>query len=531
MAFRSETTNTFVGARLGQSRLFIRGGRFRRLLPGESYSYLGRTDITPPQITRGDKTTFEMPSDTDGNTTVLIEAAPGSYETNTGTITQRLEATMGEGWWDAIRDNAPVTMWIPVGRVRQLDDINDWEGGWLIDRVYLKNFGPDNNANPSDRATTGEPFNLTGEFEYESYAVHRFQPVRMSAQSSGTHNSVSSVGFRDGADGINLVAGVAATPAQGTAVTAAAGKLLATDVYGDWATALDLSEAAHSVDDLVVLGSSVLAVDSVNEAHHTIRIDDILTGTSTGLNTVTAGYVDGNGPSAVYARSAGNILMAGLGGYIYRASSLLGSVETVDAGSTTDENLNDIHGLGEQVVAVGDDGTIVVSEDFGASWVKAVAEVDGTALGDTVNCKSVHMVEKDTFLVAVVPDAVAPATPVVVYYTRDFGRSLIATTIIGFTPTDIGDIQFVLNETGVSAIGYLAASNATAGGVGRSLDGGLTWNFNEPYVPNIATNVGMASIVPIDANRVISGGTLTAEDLTSGNEAAAVGVILASAQV
>ena len=544
MAFRSELTNTFVGARLGQSRLFVRGGRFRRLLPGENYSYLGRTDITPPQITRGDKTTFEMPSDTDGTTTILVEAAPGSHETNTGTITQRLEATMGEGWWDAIRDNAPVTMFIPAGRVRQLDDIDDWESGWLVDNVYLKNLGPDNNANPADRATVGEAFNLTGEFEYESYAVHRVLPVSFSSEMLTGANNVNAVGYRRGADGINFVAGTSNTTAttggtgSGADVTAAAGKLFASDIYGKWGAGVDLPDAANSADEIIVLGSNVVALDTTGLRHYVAKVDDLVTG-SASISQIT-GYTTAKGPRAIYAPSSGNMTIVGAGGAIYRAAGIRSNVTLVD-GTTTSNDLNDVHGMGEQMVAVGASATIVVSDNFGDSWTSVTPQVDGTNL-TTGNFTAVHMVAKDAFLIAHTPATIGPNAPVTLYYTRDFGKTLTACSIVGATlnaaGASINDIQLVMNETGLSAIGYMAITNGgttTSGAIARTLDGGFNWSVSEPYADVEGTSLAVNSVAAIDANRAIAGVYVAAEQLkgtvdTNSDAVAPVGQVFATSQ-
>ena len=180
--FQVESTELFERSAVGKTRLFVKPGTFDGFTAEHPFVYQGLAEVTIPTLTRSEPTEAELPSDVDGSTTVTVTTGLGSYEKITGTITQPMNERMSEGYWEIFRTNVPFSMWLPNGATRQMEDPNDFRSGWLVDRAYINSIGPDNNANPRDRTTVNEWFNLSIEYAASSADIHRLTPISLIAQ-------------------------------------------------------------------------------------------------------------------------------------------------------------------------------------------------------------------------------------------------------------------------------------------------------------------------------------------------------------
>ena len=151
------------------------------------------------------------------------------------------------------------------------------------------------------------------------------------------------------------------------------------------------------LDRAYISGNAMLVTrsETPNESHGFASLDDIRAGNGAGAFTfVTGGYNTTNGPVACAVISEGNIVIVGLGGYIYRLTNLTGTPSIVDAGVLTTEDLNDVDFYNNQVVAVGDNNAVLVSQEGG---INGWASITGPSAGDALN--TVQVVKENQWYV------------------------------------------------------------------------------------------------------------------------------------
>ncbi len=138
------------------------------------------------------------------------------------------------------------------------------------------------------------------------------------------------------------------------------------------------------LDRCAIVGNTLLVTrsEASNESHLIASLDDIRAGSGAGAFTaISTGYNSSNGPVAIGVVSEGNVILVGLGGYIYRLTNITSAPITVDAGALTSNNLNDVAVYNNQVVAVGASNTILVSNNGGINgWATATGPSSGNAL-------------------------------------------------------------------------------------------------------------------------------------------------------
>lgn len=146
-----------------------------------------------------------------------------------------------------------------------------------------------------------------------------------------------------------------------------------------------------------IAGNALLVTrsETPNESHGYASLDDIRAGNGAGAFTfVTGGYVATKGPVAIAVISEGNIILVGLGGYIYRLTNLTSTPAVVDAGVLAAQDLNDVDYYNNQVVAVGQSNTLLVSNEGGVdSWFS----LTGPSVGD--NLTSVQVVRENQWYI------------------------------------------------------------------------------------------------------------------------------------
>jgi hypothetical protein len=205
------------------------------------------------------------------------------------------------------------------------------------------------------------------------------------------------------------------------------------------------------------VGSNLIVVSQDSESLHYASLADILAGLETWAE-VTSGFVGGNGPRAVFSASPVHTWIAAAGGYIYFSEDPTSSVTPQTAGGVTVEDLNAIHGSDEDnLVAVGDNNTVLFTNDGGATW----AAVTGPA--PAVNLNAVWAKSDLVWLVG--------SAAGVLYYTADGGANWVTKGFPGSGTGVIRDINFAS-----PTVGYMAHDTiAPRGRILRTIDGGFSW--------------------------------------------------------
>jgi photosystem II stability/assembly factor-like uncharacterized protein len=159
-------------------------------------------------------------------------------------------------------------------------------------------------------------------------------------------------------------------------------------------------------------------------------------------------------------------------------------------GSITTQDLNDIHGFGQTIVAVGGSNAVLWSENDGRSF----SLVTGPAVG--VNLTSVWCISKNIWMVGTGGGKL--------YYTLNNGTTW-AEIGLPSVATVINDIHFE-NEV----VGYLAAEVGGVAAVFRTTDSGNSWQNTAPHLYALPTAVRVNVVYSCGNNRVLAGGRKTA---------------------
>lgn len=241
-------------------------------------------------------------------------------------------------------------------------------------------------------------------------------------------------------------------------------------------------------DDIAIVGNYLIVCSSAGESYLYATRDN-----PTVWTEVTGGFVTGKGPKAIYAVNVANIFFAGLGGYIYKLNLPGQPVTVVDAGVATLQNLNDIHGFGSTIVAVGASNAVVVSRNAGRTW----AALTGPA--PTVALNAVH-VGSDVWWVGADD----------LYYSLDEGASWVDKNLGVASLTTVNAIAFSVD---LGATGFVGYTTSTAGGVLRTTDYGATWEASS--ISGVPTNTGIKAVAMGGANYAVIAGTATSDGVAA----------------
>jgi len=247
--------------------------------------------------------------------------------------------------------------------------------------------------------------------------------------------------------------------------------------------------------DIVGQKLMVSTNDGTDSALFVAEINDV-TGIPSNWTKVTSGFVSSNFVREVHVENAREVYFAGANGYIYKTDSILSGVTVSDAGNATTDNLNDIHGNDNTIVAVGQNGAIVYSLNRGSSWA---VPTNSPSANDI---RAIHVINEFRWW--------AGDTNGVVNYTVNRGETawttITLTSTKGVTVNDIEDIVFVNDE-----IGYISASQTApaAGCVFTTRNGGFTWTDAGGRLANFPTVDRINALaVPFVSNQAVASNNL-----------------------
>lgn len=222
--------------------------------------------------------------------------------------------------------------------------------------------------------------------------------------------------------------------------------------------------------------------------HAYASLDDIRAGNGGGAFTlVTDGYNPTNEPVACAVISEGNIILVGLGGYIYRLTNLTGSATTIDAGVLTTNNLNDVDYYNNQVIAVGASNTVLVSNNGG---INGWSSITGPSAGNSLD--TVQVVKENQWYIGTDNGELwfAEYDPVAgsATYTQ--------VNLFGATPSAIQRISFYSN-----IFGWVVGNGTN---LFRTTSAGVRVSNKSPEFARLST-VGfttLAGVAPVNENEV-----------------------------
>lgn len=210
---------------------------------------------------------------------------------------------------------------------------------------------------------------------------------------------------------------------------------------------------------LVVLGTDAIYYAEINED----------TGAPGAFTKVATGFVGAGSPTDMFVASPREVWFCGDGGYIYKSTDITAGATVISAGDTTATDLNRIHGVDEVIVAVGDTGVVIKSENRGITWSATTTNPSAD------NNTALWVLESSVYWVGTATGNV--------YYTLNGGETWTVRAFTGSGSGIVQDIVFATNE-----VGYISHSTTTpAARIFGTWDGGQDWTNNRPRILNMPT--------------------------------------------
>lgn len=257
--------------------------------------------------------------------------------------------------------------------------------------------------------------------------------------------------------------------------------------------------ASENPSALACVGAYVVVISVDSCSHHYALRDEIIDGATT-WTEITGGYSATRCPRAIVVASPQDVFIAANNGYIYKMTDPTAAVTVVHPGDLTANDLMAIHTYDDQnILAVGEDNTVLRSTDGGSTW-----ELITGPAGGGVNLTACWMRGDTEWFVGTGSGRL--------YYTNNAGQTWTEKSFPGSAAGVVRDISFATRS-----VGYLAHSTATpAGRVLRTIDGGYSWYVMPEGTGSIPANdyVGALAACEEDPNVVFGAGM--ADNATDG---------------
>jgi len=226
--------------------------------------------------------------------------------------------------------------------------------------------------------------------------------------------------------------------------------------------------AGSTTPSAIDVAGEVLIVVSQTDGGYYFAPINRFTGAPGTWTLVTAGFNASGAPRDLYVAAANDVFFVGQGGYLYESTSLSAGVTSLSASAiVTTANLRRVHGAGDTVVAVGESGVILITNNRGVAWKTA------TIMPTNATITAIRVMDDYRYWIGTSGGAV--------YYTTNGGESWtqLATSVVSGAVV-IDDITFVTDE-----VGYIAARTSTpAGRLFTTFTGGNLWSSSADSVPN-----------------------------------------------
>lgn len=397
----------------------------------------------------------------------------------------------------AARANCAHTLHIHMGQCENPQDFaRGWKKSLLLEEAEITNWSAEDIGalGPDETAAVNEEVPFTGSDLYE------VMPINLTELAGATiTREITSVYVCDrqqcgecgaSSDGCQVIlaleGGISASPGLPPRVH------YTVNGGGTWATRTVTTLAANQAGSRVFCsGSYTVVISADDNAHHYILTSDLVAASGS-WTEVTTGYgTTAQAPLAAWSLGGTETWLVGEGGYIYFMGDPTSGVTQNSAGTTTTQNLNDVHfSDSDHGVAVGASNTVVFTTNGGDSWVS----VTGPAVGIVLN--AVWMVSQTAWFVGAANGSL--------YYTLNSGVTWTEKVFPGSGTGQVRDIVFT-----TPSVGYLAHSTSTPGGrIFRTLDGGYSWYLLPEGSGSIPANDYVSSLAVCDDPNIVFGGGL-----------------------
>lgn len=471
----------------GQWRLFVQDDG-----PGAAnpYNYVGCLSLGGITQELGEGTPVYCPSSQQANAwdiVDIVESVPGLPTTD---FTQHADRLLRDFWFTIRRKKCEFHMQAYVISCSRPDDPNDWDAKIHLFLTRLTTFSMAE-MNPLS-GDANSAFDLTGSLQMQDFEA--IYPIKWAeVGESAVFAEAIDVFYYD-----VIQCGDCGAPSDGCQkvywLTKASGG--SPGLSGQIAYSLNGGSTVAIVDiptlggadpqRFAPMGNRVVVLEASTTSHHTNLISTIDAGLTTGWSEVT-GYT--TNPLCIWVKNSSEAYIGGASGYIYKLTNPTLAPTVLSDGSITAQDLNDIDGLGNTIVAVGDSNAAVISENGGESFAALTLPSAKAA----VNAVSVSVNGPNSFWVAWADGDL--------YFTVDGGTTWTESVI----DSSIDSAQHVTFYNEV--IGYFACKVGTTPRTYRTSNGGYTWVNTTPEISALPSTVDQVNrLAPCGWNEVAFAG-------------------------
>jgi len=468
----------FLPTKRSDSRVFIIEGGARG---DNTPDYQAGAMADSPERSYGDVTPIQVPSPTNYGDFDDVGEIQGERERPTVSIASRLPLDTKSLFLLLAERRCPFDIQIHFGQCSLPNSFNEFQKSLIIEGARITNWGTDQIGalESGDEEKVNETIDTSGAEIYEVVSQNWAE-----VGGDAVHNPLldviisSSVACGDcdeedsGCDRI-YATGASSPGSPGTAPDV----VYSLDAGATWLAAdINTLSESDSGNAIASINQYIAVISSTQDGINWILRSGLgLTPPVAGFSQTTTGFVNPNFPKDMW--STGNFaFIVGVGGYIYGTNNPASGVVVLDAGVATNDELECVHALSEDMALAGGANGALVGTRNQVTWSPFSAP---TGLTDTITAVWVKA-EREWWIGTDAGE---------LYYTLNGGTDWALKALPGVAPSAVTDIAF-----GSNSIMYVSA---TVGGVGviyRSYSGGNSFNIQPDSGGTFPTNQGIAAI-------------------------------------
>lgn len=474
-------------AKSGQFRVFVQplGSS-----PVNPYEYVGCLNLGGFQEDLGTGEPIYCPSSEVPGAFDIVDTTSPPPALPTTDYTQHMNRQLQDFWWDLRKRKCEFNLKVKGSNCARPDDPDDFESVIIARRAKVTAF----NTGSFNGISEDAAIDLTGTLQLLGF--DRFLPMTFGEVADSTSFSEILDGiYADkiqcgncGAQSDGCQKSYALSTTEPASPASPAAIIYTANNWGSSGHDFITTLGVQAANRMAQVGTRIVVVSEVDEAHHYKLQSSIDDGTVGGWTRVATGYVATKGPLALWSKSPSETYVAAEGGYVYFMANPASAVTVLTDGSVTTQNLNDIRGKGRTIVAVGASNAVIVSHNGGATW----ALVTGPAVGVILN--TVEVINDDIWFIGTATG--------LSYYTINGGTSWVENTPDALV-TGVNMIRFV-----DEIVGYMVTEISGGVRVYRTADNGYSWHFDGSYVGGVpaADHFNFIAPCPGNYNVALTGG-------------------------
>lgn len=473
------------------SRVFVIENRAG---PANAPDYKGQSRVLGPSWSFGDRTPVREPDPGRYGAFRIIEAIKGQKGLPMVSLEYRFPYTLDE-FLALARVGCPFDIQIHFGKCQDPRDVNDFSKIIMLDGADISNFS----ASEMGAFDSDQEAMILGTIATNSLDLYEIVPIVV--QAIGGAEVVQEVVAVVICDSVQCgICGIASNGCQTFfAITLSSGGspgLPAEIIYSNnggttlGQTNIDTIGANEDPSDAACVGTNLVVISNESGSLHYAPIADIIDGVEVWVEVTTGFVAPAGAPNAIFSLGADETWIVGAGGYVYSSEDITASVIVQDAGVTTIQPLNDIHGLNSHdLIAVGNLNVILRTQNGGDTWTLVTGPAAGVALN------TCWMRSAEEWFVGAANGRL--------YYTRNAGLTWTEKAFPGSGSGAVEDIKF-----STPSVGVLSHTLAGVGRILRTVTGGHSWYVLPEGAGTIPDNdrINAIAVCGEDPNRIYAGG-------------------------